>query len=80
MARVTAFVISVSAIPLAIFWLSAISSKLNLGVRYEYELPTYDSHNANVRGFDPTAAIGIAGAAQAAYAKNRRAHFVITSK
>jgi hypothetical protein len=41
---------------------------LNLGLRYEYESPTYDSNNANVRGFDPAAAIGIASAVQAAYA------------
>ncbi len=47
-----------------------VSSRLtiNLGLRYEYELPTYDSQNRNVRGFDPTAAITIASAAQAAYA------------
>ena len=51
-------------------WKVSSRLTLNLGVRYEYELPTYDSHNANVRGFDPAAAIGIAPAAQAAYAKN----------
>jgi hypothetical protein len=47
-----------------------ISSRLtvNLGVRYEYEAPTTDAENRNVRGFDPAAALSIASAAQAAYA------------
>jgi outer membrane receptor protein involved in Fe transport len=49
-----------------------ISSRLtlNLGLRYEYEAATTDSENRNVRGFDPAAAISIAAAAQAAYARN----------
>ena len=41
---------------------------LNLGLRYEYEAPTTDSGNRNVRGFDRTAAVGIDAAARAAYA------------
>src|SRR5262249_13528941 len=43
---------------------------LNLGLRYEYETPTIDAENRNVRGFDPTATPGIAGASVAAYAAN----------
>jgi hypothetical protein len=41
---------------------------LNLGLRYEYEGATTDSDNRNARGFDPSAAVSIAGAAEAAYA------------
>jgi Carboxypeptidase regulatory-like domain/TonB dependent receptor-like, beta-barrel len=41
---------------------------LNLGLRYEYEGATRDSENRNVRGFDPTAAISIEAAVNAAYA------------
>lgn len=43
---------------------------LNLGVRYEYETPTVESENRNVRGFDPAAPISIEAAAKAAYAAN----------
>jgi hypothetical protein len=43
---------------------------LNLGLRYEYETPTIDSANRNVRGFDPAAAVSIEAAARAAYAAN----------
>jgi hypothetical protein len=43
---------------------------LNLGVRYEYEVPTTDAENRNVRGFDPSAAVSIEAAAKAAYAAN----------
>jgi hypothetical protein len=41
---------------------------LNLGLRYDYEAPTTDSQNRNVRGFDPGAALSITNAAEAAYA------------
>ena len=41
---------------------------LNLGLRYEYEGATTERDNRNVRGFDPTATLGITSAAQAAYA------------
>ena len=34
---------------------------VNLGLRYEYEGATTDSQNRNVRGFDPSAAVSIAG-------------------
>jgi Carboxypeptidase regulatory-like domain/TonB dependent receptor len=43
---------------------------VNLGLRYEYEAPTIDSQNRNVRGFDPAALLGITTAAEAAYAAN----------
>ncbi|HKQ50898.1 MAG TPA: hypothetical protein VJT74_00925, partial [Pyrinomonadaceae bacterium] len=41
---------------------------LNLGVRYEYEGPTTERFNRNVRGFDETSASPIEAAARAAYA------------
>jgi hypothetical protein len=43
---------------------------LNLGLRYEYEGATTERDNLNVRGYDPTAALTITNAAQAAYAAN----------
>ena len=47
-----------------------LSSRLtvNLGLRYDYESPTYDVNNQNVRGFDPNAQLSITSAAEAAYA------------
>ncbi len=42
---------------------------VNLGLRYEYEGATYDSADRNIRGFDPDAAVSIAAAAEAAYAR-----------
>ena len=47
-----------------------VSSKLtvNLGLRYEYEGPTTDSENRNVRGFDPNAVLSITSTAEARYA------------
>jgi hypothetical protein len=41
---------------------------LNLGLRYDYESPTTDTQNRNVRGFDPDATLSITSAAEAAYA------------
>jgi hypothetical protein len=43
---------------------------LNLGVRYEYEAPTTERYNRNVRLFDQTTASPIEAAARAAYATN----------
>jgi len=43
---------------------------LNLGLRYEYEGATTERDDRNVRGYDPTAALTITNAAQAAYAAN----------
>jgi Carboxypeptidase regulatory-like domain/TonB dependent receptor-like, beta-barrel len=49
-----------------------LSNKLtiNLGLRYEYEGPTTEVENRNVRGFDSNAAIAIEAAAKAAYARS----------
>src|SRR5262249_31681054 len=49
-----------------------VSSRLtvNLGLRYDYESPTTDAHNQNVRGSDPNALLSITNAAEAAYAKS----------
>jgi hypothetical protein len=49
-----------------------LSSRLtvNLGLRYDYESPTYDVNNQNIRGFDPTASLSITSAAEAAYARS----------
>ncbi len=46
-----------------------VTSRLtaNLGLRYDYEGATSDSENRNVRGWDPSAPLGITGPAQAAY-------------
>jgi len=43
---------------------------LNLGLRYERDLPTTERYNRTVNGFDMTTASPIAGAAQAAYARS----------
>lgn len=43
---------------------------LNLGVRYEYESPTTERFNRNVRQFDQTATNPIDAAARAAYARS----------
>jgi len=43
---------------------------VNLGVRWEYEIPLTERYNRSVRDFDPNAALPIAAAVQAAYAKS----------
>ncbi len=47
-----------------------INSRLtvNLGLRYEMELPTTERFNRSVRGFDTTTAAPIDAAVRAAYA------------
>ncbi|HVD92257.1 MAG TPA: carboxypeptidase regulatory-like domain-containing protein [Vicinamibacterales bacterium] len=49
-----------------------ISSRLtlNLGLRYDLEMPPTEAQNANVRGFDPNAVLSLSGAAEAKYAAN----------
>ncbi|HEX6736883.1 MAG TPA: carboxypeptidase regulatory-like domain-containing protein, partial [Vicinamibacteria bacterium] len=49
-----------------------VNSKLtvNLGLRYDYETPVTERFNRGVRNFDPALASPIAGAAEAAYARN----------
>ena len=41
---------------------------LNLGVRWDFEVPTTERYNRNIRGFDPLAPNPIAASAKAAYA------------
>jgi hypothetical protein len=43
---------------------------INVGIRYERDLPTNERYNRAVSGFDMTSASPVAAAAQAAYAKN----------
>jgi len=43
---------------------------LNLGIRYERDLPTRERHNRSVKGFDFTTPSSISAAAAAAYARN----------
>lgn len=49
-------------------WKATRKLTLNLGLRYELEGATTETHNRNVRGFDPNAVLPITAAAQAAYA------------
>jgi hypothetical protein len=43
---------------------------VNVGVRWEYEIPLTERYNRSVRDFDPNAFLSIATAVQTAYAKN----------
>jgi hypothetical protein len=49
-------------------WKMSSRLTVNLGLRYDYEAPTYDVHNQNVRGFDPAATLSLTSAAEANYA------------
>lgn len=57
-----------------IFWQDdwRIKSNLtvNLGVRFDHDGPYYERYGRTVNGFDPSAALSITAAAQAAYAKS----------
>ena len=46
---------------------------INMGLRWEHNGPTVESHNRQIVGFDPTAANSVSQAAAAAYAKNPQA-------
>jgi hypothetical protein len=51
-------------------WRATRKLTFDLGLRWEYEQPYSERYNRSVRGFNPGAALPIAGAAQAAYAAN----------
>lgn len=51
-------------------WRISQKLTLNVGLRYDYETPTRESQNRNVRGFDPAATLSLTSAAEAAYARN----------
>jgi len=46
------------------------SITVNVGLRYERDLPTVERYNRTVTGFDPSTPSPLAAAAQAAYARN----------
>jgi len=46
---------------------------INLGLRWEHNGPTTESHNRQIVGFDPSAVNQVSAAAAAAYAKNPQA-------
>ena len=51
-------------------WKATPKLTVTLALRYELESPLSERHNRSVRGFDASAPLEIAAAAQAAYAKN----------
>jgi hypothetical protein len=51
-------------------WRASTKLTLDLGLRWEYWGPYEERHNRSVRGFDPSASLPIAPAAEAQYAAN----------
>ena len=51
-------------------WRARSNLTINLGLRWEHETPTFETHNRAVDGFNPTASNSVATAAAAAYAAN----------
>lgn len=51
-------------------WHARSNLTINMGLRWEYDGPTTESHNRQTVGFDPSAVNQVTQAAQAAYAKN----------
>lgn len=51
-------------------WRVRSNLTVNLGLRYEYEQPLTEDRDRMISGFDPTAALPISAAAEAAYALN----------
>ena len=52
---------------------------INVGLRWEHDGPTVESHNRQIVGFDPTAANQVSAAAAAAYAKNPQSLLPVSS-
>jgi len=48
-------------------WRARNDLTINLGLRWEHETPTFETHNRAVNGFDPGAANPVAAAAAASY-------------
>jgi hypothetical protein len=51
-------------------WRARNDLTINLGLRWEHETSTYETHNRAANGFDPNASNPVAAAAAAAYATN----------